>query len=271
MKGSIACMLTASQRFHSDDLNEPLYMVFTADEEVGFHGARQVAAESKIYREMVASQTRGIIGEPTSLEVVHAHKGMCIIKAKSKGKAAHSSTALGKNASLAMIPFLTEMKRIHDEIETDAKWQNAMFDPPGISWNIVIDDQNQAANITSPETTCTVYTRPIPDVDFSPLLDRVREIGLQQGLEIEIFDAESAMFTDPDNPFLQGALKIAHRTVPRTVCFGTDGGVFGELENLIVFGPGNIAQAHTRDEWIAIEQLTLGSEMFTKMIEHWCC
>ena len=69
MKGSIACMLTASQRFHSDDLNEPLYMVFTADEEVGFHGARQVAAESKIYREMVASQTRGIIGEPTSLEV----------------------------------------------------------------------------------------------------------------------------------------------------------------------------------------------------------
>lgn len=271
MKGSIACMLTASQRFHSDDLNQPLYMVFTADEEVGFHGARHIAAESKIYREMVASQTRGIIGEPTNLEVVHAHKGMCIINARSKGKAAHSSTSLGKNANLAMIPFLAEMKRIHDEVEADPKWHSPLFDPPSISWNIVINDNNQAANITSPETTCSVYTRPTPEVDLSPLMDRVREIGLQQGLEVEIVDAGSALFTDPDNPFLQEALKIAHRTVPRTVCFGTDGGAFGELENLIVFGPGSIAQAHTRDEWIAIEQLTLGSEMFTKMIEHWCC
>ena len=90
MKGSIASMLTATQRFQWDDLKQPLYLIFTSDEEVGFHGARYVVEESEIYREMVESGTRGIIGEPTNLEVVHAHKGMCIITAKSVGKAAHS-------------------------------------------------------------------------------------------------------------------------------------------------------------------------------------
>ena len=271
MKGSIACMLTASQRFQSDDLQQPLYMVFTADEEVGFHGARKVVEESGTYREMVETQTRGVIGEPTQLEVVHAHKGMCIITATSKGKAAHSSTSLGKNANLAMIPFLAEMKRIHDEVEGDAKWQNTMFDPPSISWNIVINDSNDAANITSPSTTVVIYTRPVPGVDISPLLDRVRATGEQQGLEVDIVDMGSVLFTDSDNPFVQDSLGLAHRSAARTVCFGTDGGVLSELENLIVFGPGNIAQAHTRDEWIAIEQLTMGSEKYTKMIEHWCC
>ncbi len=271
MKGSIACMLTASQRFHSDDLQQPLYMVFTADEEVGFHGARKVVEESKTFREMVETQTRGVIGEPTQLEVVHAHKGMCIITATSKGKAAHSSTSLGKNANLAMIPFLSEMKRIHDEVENDTKWQNTMFDPPSISWNIVINDSNDAPNITSPSTSCVIYTRPVPGIDIKPLLERVRVAGEQQGLEIDIVDMDSVLFTDSDNPFVQDSLGLVHRSAARTVCFGTDGGVLSELENLIVFGPGNIAQAHTRDEWIAIEQLTLGSEMYTKMIEHWCC
>ena len=252
-------------------MKHPLYMVFTSDEEVGFHGARYIVEESETYREMVESQTCGIIGEPTGLEVVHAHKGMCIITVESHGTAAHSSTALGKNSNLAMIPFLTEMKKIHDELESDAKWQDSMFDPPTLSWNIVIDDVNHAANITSPQTTCTIYTRPIPGIDITPLQERARACAEENGLEIEIFDAGSALLTDASNEFVQESLKMMHRSAPATVSYGTDGGVFGELENLIVFGPGNIAQAHTRDEWISIEQLTLGSEMYTKMIERWCC
>ena len=75
MKGSIACMLTAAQRFAWDDLKHPIYFVCTADEEVGFGGAKRVVEESKYYREMVAHKSKAIIGEPTSLEIVHAHKG----------------------------------------------------------------------------------------------------------------------------------------------------------------------------------------------------
>lgn len=271
MKGSIACMLTASQRFQWGDLKQPLYMVFTSDEEVGFHGARYVVEESETWREMLENGTRGIIGEPTGLEVVHAHKGMCIITVKSRGKAAHSSTSLGKNSNLAMIPFLAEMRKIHDEIESDEQWRDSMFDPPTLSWNIVINDENTAANITSPKTTCTIYTRPIPGIDITPLLSRTRCCAEEHGLEIDIYNADSAFHTDPENEFVKESLKIVHRSSPGTVSYGTDGGVFSDLKDLIVFGPGNIAQAHTRDEWISIEQLTLGAEMYTKMIDRWCC
>ena len=271
MKGSIACMLTACQRFTWDQLKQPLYLVFTADEEIGFHGARYVAEESTTYREMVDNATRGIVGEPTALDIVHAHKGMCMITATSKGKAAHSSTSFGENSNLAMIPFLAEMKKIHDEIESDTKWQSDLFDPPTLSWNIVIDDVNNAPNITSPKTVCRIYTRPMPGIDIGPLLERTAACAKANGLVIDIYRANSSFYTDPQSDFVQESLKLVHRKEASTVSYGTDGGVFSELENLIVCGPGNIAQAHTRDEWIAIEQLTLGAELYTKMIERWCC
>ncbi len=271
MKGSIACMLTAAQRFSCEQLHEPLYLVFTADEEIGFQGARYVVEQSQTYREMVQYNTRGIIGEPTGLDVVHAHKGMCILTATSHGKAAHSSTNLGKNSNLAMIPFLAEMKRIHDELEIDPQWHNPQFDPPTLSWNIVIEDANRAVNVTSPKTVCRVYTRPMPGIDIEPLVQRTRQAAVKNGLEFEQFNPNSILDTAPDNEFVTETLKLVHRNQPRTVSYGTDGGIFSELENLIVYGPGNIAQAHTRDEWISIEQLNLGTEMYSKLIERWCC
>ena len=129
MKGSISCMLAAAEQFASGDLNAPLYIVVTADEEVGFHGARKVVEESKHYREMLEHGARAVIGEPTELEVVHAHKGSIKIVATAEGLAAHSSSAKGRNANLNMIPFLAEMKRLHDETESDPKWQNDDFQP----------------------------------------------------------------------------------------------------------------------------------------------
>lgn len=144
MKGSIACMLTAAQSFAWDDLDQPLYFVVTADEETGFHGAKCVVEESKLYREMAEHGTKAIIGEPTSLEVVHAHKGSVEITATARGIAGHSSSRKNVSANLAMIPFLTEMKAIYDEVESDKKWQNDMFDPPTLTWNINIKDDAPA-------------------------------------------------------------------------------------------------------------------------------
>lgn len=271
MKGSIACMLTAAQGFGWNDLKQPLYLVFTADEETGFQGASWVVSQSTTWREMVKYKTKAIIGEPTGLEVVHAHKGMCIFTVTSRGQAAHSSTGLGRNANLAMIPFLAEMKRIHDEVENEPAWRNPSFDPPTLSWNIIIDDPNKAVNVTSPKTVCRIYTRPMPGVDLRPLVTRVEEAAKANGLELEIFNPSSILNTDPKSFFVQETLKTVRRQQPRTVSYGTDGGMLTELEDVIVFGPGNIAQAHTRDEWISIEQLVLGTEAFTRLIDRWCC
>ena len=114
MKGSVACMLAATERVRAIELQRPVYVTCTADEEIGYGGAREVAQRSQLFREMIAGNAKGIIGEPTNLEVVHAHKGTFGFVATSIGKAAHSSTREGLNANLAMIPFLAEMKAMHD-------------------------------------------------------------------------------------------------------------------------------------------------------------
>ena len=122
MKGSLAAVLAAVEQFGNQPFQKPFYIACTADEEVGYRGARHLVKNSKMYREIVAQKTSCIIGEPTMLEVMHAHKGVFMFQVESKGEAAHSSTQEGKNANLAMIPFLVEMKNIHDETENNPQW-----------------------------------------------------------------------------------------------------------------------------------------------------
>ena len=56
----------------------------------------------------------------------------------------------------------------------------------------------------------------------------------------------------------------------KTVCYGTDGGEMVELNNRVVIGPGDIAQAHTTDEWIELEQLERGADVYASAIRRWC-
>ena len=79
------------------------------------------------------------------------------------------------------------------------------------------------------------------------------------------------MFTDPESLFVKESLKLTHGQASKTVPFGSDGGMYSELENKIVFGLGSIAQAHAIDELISLEQLDKGTEMYSKMIRRWCC
>lgn len=271
MKGSVACALAASSRIPAERLQAPVYVTCTADEEIGYGGATEVAARSELYRQMVAGDARGIIGEPTELEVVHAHKGTYGIRAVSKGKAAHSSTREGINANLRMIPFLAEMKRMHDELLNDESTHDPRFDPPWVSWNIGINDHTAAPNITPPQSVCTVYFRPTPKVDAEALVARARRAAEECGIEFVLVVSGSPLYVDPESPLVRECLAIADRPSSRTVSYGTDGVKFSALPQRVVFGPGSIAQAHTWDEWIALDQLELGTDAYTRCIERWCC
>lgn len=271
MKGSLCCMLAAVDALQSVALKEPLYFVATADEEVGMPGARKVVEKSAIYREMVASQTRSIIGEPTSLDVVHAHKGGRAIRATSIGRAAHSSTGLGLNANLALIPFLEEIRKVHLEMESSPEWRDDRFSPPTPSLNIVIRDTNSALNITSAKSECMVYFRPMPGQDADGMVERLRQLAVSCKLNFEVLFAGSPLYTDPETPFIRELLELTSSHSSRTVAYGTDGAIFTELKNIAVFGPGDIAQAHTDDEWISLEQLDRGTSLYEKAVRRWCC
>ena len=271
MKGSVAAMLAAAERFAGQDLKKPLYITCTSDEEIGYGGAQQVASRSKLYREMVAGETSGIIGEPTLLNVVYAHKGTYGFRATSRGRAAHSSTNEGLNANLAMIPFLAEMKAIRELTESDPQWLNEEFQPPSITWNIGINDHTAAVNITPPQSVCTVYFRPMPGQDPETLIARCQAAAEQNGIELEMRVRGTPLYVDPQSPFVREVLELAGQTTPQTVAYGTDGVMFTELKKCVVFGPGSIQQAHTHDEWVELDQLSAGTDAYARMIEHWCC
>ncbi len=270
MKGSIACMFAAAERTGDLPLKHPIYIVCTSDEEIGYGGAMAVAERSETFREMVVGEANGIIGEPTMLDVVYAHKGTTGLVATSHGKAAHSSTREGLNANLAMIPYLAEMKAIHEETESSSDWHNDEFDPPTISWNIGINDHTTAVNITPPQSICTVYFRAMPGQEIDVLIDRARAKAEECGIDFQVKSRAEPLYIEPGSPFVREVLELAGRDDPTTVCYGTDGGMLTELKNMVVIGPGDIAQAHTHDEWIALDQLEKGTDLYARMIEHWC-
>ena len=230
-----------------------------------------MAAHSQLFREMVAHGSRGIVGEPTRLQVVHAHKGTYGFRAVSQGRAAHSSTREGLNANLAMIPFLVEMKAIHDQTEADPVWQNAAFDPPTVSWNIGINDHTAAINITPPQSVCTVYFRPMPGQHPDILLERARAAAARCGVEFQLMHAAPPLYVDPASEYVRDMLRLTGNPTSHTVSYGTDGCMYTALKQLVLLGPGDIAQAHTSDEWIDLDALQRGTVLFAQLIEHWCC
>lgn len=270
MKGSLACMLAAVEELGDTPLQAPLSIVCTADEEVGLRGARHLVQHSDMYRSIVASQSRAIIGEPTLLKVVHAHKGGRAMKVTSHGRAAHSSTGKGLNANFAMIPFLNQMHQLVQEIEGNSEYQDDNYDPPTINLNLGINDHNPALNITPAKSVCTIYFRTMPAVNSDALVDRIQQAAQRCGLTFEMMFSGEPVFTDPQSPFIQELLSLSNCDASQSVPYGTDGGCFHELQDIAVLGPGDIRQAHTDDEWISLEQLDQGTQLYAKLIRHWC-
>lgn len=270
MKGSLAAILTAASSIDVADQVSPLWIVATADEEVGFQGARHIVQHSAAYRQMVESQPLAIIGEPTEMNVVHAHKGITGFEITSHGRAAHSSTTDGLNANVAMVPMLQTILELGQRSETERCYQDPRFDPPILSWNFGVSEGGTAYNITPQRSVAWVTLRPMPNIDGADLVRAAREKAESLGLEFRIYPGGDTLWIDPDASCVQQLCELTG-TPPRTVCFGTDGGEFGELQQRVVWGPGSITQAHTTDEWISLEQLSQGIELYTEAIRKSCC
>lgn len=268
MKGQIACALCAAGRFNASGLRQPITVVVTSDEETNCGGARAVATSSGMFRDVKVRY--GVITEPTLLQVVHAHKGAIRLIATARGKAAHSSTGKGFNAHLKMIPFLHDMWKMYHEITTDRKYFNDTFDPPFSDWNITINDWNTAANVTVPLSRATINYRAMPGQDVPAILGRVKASAKQHGVQIAHTKIGKPFFTSLDSKIVKEALAVTRRPKARTVSYGTDGMVFGEYLESVVLGPGDIKQAHTHDEWVSIDQLRKGIEVYAKLIDRFC-
>ena len=112
--------------------------------------------------------------------------------------------------------------------------------------------------------------RAMPGQEIDVLIDRARAKAEECGIDFQVKSRAEPLYIEPGSPFVREVLELAGRDDPTTVCYGTDGGMLTELKNMVVIGPGDIAQAHTHDEWIALDQLEKGTDLYARMIEHWC-
>lgn len=269
MKGSVSCMIEVASRHATSALKAPLYVVITADEEVGYFGASAVAEKSQMFKKHGFPQY-GVVGEPTELHAVYAHKGAVRFTVTAHGRAAHSSTGEGDNANLKLIPFLAEMRDIYQELTADTQYFNDEFTPPFTDWNITISDGGCAANITSPLSVCSINYRPMPGDDAQIWIDRARESAERHGLIFDLYINAPPVRTSPDAEIIQAALEITGESTPQTVAYSTDAAVFSQHMETVIIGPGSIRQAHTVDEWMALDQFPQGVSIFNKFVERFC-
>ena len=110
----------------------------------------------------------------------------------------------------------------------------------------------------------------MPGQNVEPLIKRARKAAKKCGLEFETGLSGTPLYSDPQSDFIKDVLQKAGKTTPKTVSYGSDGMAFTAMEKLVVFGPGNIAMAHTDNEWIDLDQLKLGSKKYFELIQHWC-
>ena len=265
MKGSLAAMISAVRSVDASSQSHPIWITTTADEEIGFAGARRVVSESKLFREMVDCQPLAIIGEPTELQLVHAHKGVAGFEIIAHGRAAHSSSRDGINSNEKILSILNRIDQLGQLSRQDQSLMNDHFDPPHLSWTYGISDSMKTINITPSRSRAWVSLRPMPGVDGSELIAEIAEQAKAEGLEMNAFGGGPPLWTDPESPTVKMLATLTDST-PSVVCYGTDGSIFSELTHRVILGPGGILQAHTVDEWISLQQMEQGVHLYEQVI-----
>jgi acetylornithine deacetylase len=268
-KAFIACALTAASRIELDQLRGPLMLVFTADEEVGCLGAKQILEERAV------TPAWAIIGEPTSLQPIRAQKGYCLAEVCVKGEEGHSAYPdRGSSAILGAGALLREVEAIAEQLRSSS---DPNFEPPHTTVNVGVISGGKAKNIIPGECRFTLEWRPIPSEPTQRVPDLLRAAAerlqaSQPGLRIEILSvrAEPGVSSDPDAPLVR-FLETASGKKAGTISFGTEAAELSALgAETVVFGPGDIRVAHRTGEFVPRGELHRCAEVLTLAVRSFC-
>ncbi len=263
MKGFVACVLAMVPEFKQRALKTPIHIVLSYDEEVGCTGVKPMV---ETFGKSLPKPRLIIVGEPTNMTVVDAHKGGYRFRTEVTGKDAHSSKPqLGVGAIRIAAELISELGRI--EARVKARHLNPRFDPPYASVTVSGIEGGIAHNIIPPKCGFTWGVRAMPGTDA---LGMARE--LQDYAERELLPAMRAVHPDCAvetialgilPPFDAGAgseartlaLALAGQNETFAVSYGTEASHFQSAGcSTIVIGPGSIDQAHQPNEYLeAIE------------------
>jgi acetylornithine deacetylase len=258
-------------------LKRPLHLVLTYDEEVGCLGAQHALDHA---RDKIQTPDLVVVGEPTGAEPVDAHKGIRCFHTHVHGLARHSSNPSDKDSiagAFSLIKDLYELRSVLKDVRT---FDGNRFDPPYTTMNIGKIAGGTVINTTPEHCSFDFEIRPIPGQNGEVV--KLRHIlsceALSRGSGLEAKTNEWAtvpsFLGDKDHPGSRLLLDVLfHDRKAETECitapFTTEAGLYQHAGwNTLVWGPGDIAQAHTANEHIRVGQLQNYRKQLQKLTRH---
>lgn len=277
MKSFIAIGLAMVPEMIKADLKRPIHFAFSYDEEIGCLGAPDLV--DRLVTD-IAKPSAVIVGEPSNMKPIMAHKGMTVAKTTVIGHEAHSSQ-MQRGVSAVMtaarlITFLDDMMARNKE-QADPE---SPFVPPYSTIHVGTVQGGTAVNIISRECSFTWDLRAIPGDDINnylkpfkdysdSLLPGMQAIAPKASITTKLTSNVPPMTADGDDTAQTLAMRLSGCKHCGVVPFVTEGGQFQERGySVVVCGPGSIDQAHQPNEYIEISQVTECELFMEKLIEH---
>lgn len=270
MKGFFAFVLEALRGIDLKTLTKPLYILATADEETTMAGARELDAFGHLKPEFA------IIGEPTSMTPVTAHKGHLTEAVRVTGKSGHSSNpAGGVNAIEIMHDVITELRTVQYEFQQ--RFNDATFEVPYPTLNFGAIHGGDAANRICACCELHIDMRPLPGMNIDDMYglidDRLKEVKAKYPGAVclqHMHEPIPGYRCDNDSDIVQLAHGLTGNA-PEVANYCTEAPFVQGLGcQTIIMGPGNIAQAHQPDEYIQIDEIAPAQNHIRQLIRHVC-
>ena len=277
MKGFIACTLAMAPFFASQNLKKPIHLSYTFDEETACLGAPIMLADLKKRK---INYSACIIGEPTSMKAITAHKGYNEYTTYFTGLSGHASDPEhGVSAVEYAIRYSNKLMELRNELKK-RKPKKTVFSPPYTTLQIGKINGGIGTNVIADKCTLDWEARPIAreDGEFinknidsyaeKTLLPEMRRIYPKANIK-KITVGEVVGFDEKEgSEAVNLVCNLTGDNSKDVVSFGTEAGLFQEFGiSTVVCGPGSIEQAHTVDEFITFDQLKLCLKMLVDLKE----
>ncbi len=276
MKGFIAAALAMVPQFKAAKLKTPIHFAFSCDEEVGCRGVRPLVEHM---RDHLKKPSAVIVGEPTSMQVVNAHKSAVRFATDVVGHESHSAlTDKGVNAIMVAGEIVHEISRLREEL-IEIGDPTGRFDPPYSTIHVGMITGGTAQNIVPLKCGFGWETRLLPGADRDFVPDRIellrqrlepamKAVSAAAGIATVRHNEVPGLAVEKDSPAEALALHCSHSNGTHTVSYCTEAGLFQEIGiPAVVCGPGSIEQAHKPDEFIALDQLRKCEQFFARLVK----
>jgi len=273
MKGFLALAVNRVAAVDPSRLRRPLVLLLTYDEEVGTLGARRF---TETYADATRLPRSVVVGEPTELRVVRAHKGMVRLRLAFRGQAAHSGYPhLGRSAIEPAARAIVALEGLRRTMETERPANADAFpEVPFAALNVGTVAGGSAANVIPDRCEIQLAIRLLPGMSVEEMAERVsaavqRDVG--EPFTLEPVSESPAMILGAGAPLHQALCAAVGQRESHSVMFASDAGWLQRAGfDCVLFGPGCIEVAHRSNEFLPVGEFRRAGEVLDGLIRRSC-